>query len=150
MADLFQALGELIASILHTIGLVGQTRRRASIKSDLELFASLRDFEEFGAGSKAHEALARHIELEIEAYTASRKVWKKRDRGTIVLSALFGAGFGYLTEALNSGGFVWYSLAPGIVAGLMALVFLSEVFNPTSGRKVEDSGSTQPADASAA
>lgn len=91
-----------------------------------------------------------HIELEVEAYTASRKVWKKRDRGTIVLSALFGSGFGYLTDLLNGGGFVWYSLVPGTLAALMTIVFVSELFNPGSARSVEKSDDTQPVGASPA
>lgn len=130
MEGLLKAASELLATILRALGYVGHTRRRAAISSDLELLRSLQATEGFGAGSHAHDALLRHIELEVDQYAGSRREWRKREWGTIAAVAILGAAFGYLTDILNDGGFAWYSVFPGLVALVMFITFASALFNP--------------------
>jgi hypothetical protein len=142
---LLKATSELLATVLRGLGFVGQTRRRASISNDLRLLRSVARTEGFGPGSEAHQALVTHIGLEINKYTGARREWRKREWGTIVLLAILGGGFGYLTYFLNEGGFAWYSIPAGIVAGVMFLALMVALFDPPAGKEDQPTAAARKA-----
>ncbi|HEX4483316.1 MAG TPA: hypothetical protein VH081_05970 [Solirubrobacteraceae bacterium] len=123
MDGLVNAVSELIASVLRRIGVVGLTRRRNAITSDLELLDRLREAPDFGAASQSHQDMKTHVEAEIRAYTGARKEWRKREWFTIIFAALLGAGFGYAAYRANAVGW-WLAFLAWIPAGLFGFTAL--------------------------
>ncbi len=86
----------------------------------------------------------RHIELEIDQFTGSRKEWRKRSWGTIVAFVILSAVFVYPTYLLNRDGFAWYSVPLGLLAGLMIMGLMSSLFNPEVPASTEELAAAQP------
>jgi hypothetical protein len=58
---------------------------------------------------------------------------RKVEWGSVVLAGVIGGGLGYLAYVLNEPGFRSYSLAPAIIAGLMAIAILGLLFGSQGG-----------------
>jgi hypothetical protein len=143
---LVNAVSELVASVLRRIGVVGQSRRRSVITSDLELLALLAQTEGFGIDSQPHQELQSHIEAEVRAYTGGRKEWRKREWFTVVFAALLGVGFGY--AAYRASAVAWWlaviAWIPAAVFGLTSFVAL--VSPPEPKQEAESQGVQDPSD----
>jgi hypothetical protein len=132
---------------MGALGFVGRPRRRAGIREDLQLLRELETFPDyFGQGTPSHRVLVDHIELEVAKLSgAVRPIRRKIPWGPIVVYALVGAPLGYLTFRLNENGFRWYSLFPGVVAGLMALAIFGSLLpeQTAPGEEPESAPQTQ-------
>jgi hypothetical protein len=133
---LVNAFSELVASVLRRIGVVGPTRRRNAITSDLELLDRLRQTPDFGSASPPHQELKAHIEAEIRAYTGSRKEPRKREWSGIIVAAVLGAAVGYGAYRANAVGW-WLALPAWIVAGILALVVIVGIASPPDASSSE-------------
>jgi hypothetical protein len=129
MDGLVNAVSELLASMLRRIGVVGQSRRRSAITSDLELLDRLREASEFGVDSQPHRELRAHIEAEVRAYTGGRTEWRKREWSTIVIAVLLGALCGYGAYQANAVGW-WLALIAWFAAGVFGLTALVALVSP--------------------
>jgi hypothetical protein len=126
---LVNAVSELLASILRRIGIVGQSRRRGAITSDLALLALLAQTAGFGVESQTHQELQSHIEAEVRAYTGGHREWRKREWSTIIVAALLGAGFGYAAYRASAVAW-WLAVIAWIPAGVFVLTSFVGLVNP--------------------
>jgi hypothetical protein len=131
---LVNAVSELLASMLRRIGVVGQSRRRSAITSDLELLDRLRQTSDFGVASLPHQELKSHVEAEVRAYTGGRTEWRKREWFTIIFATLLAALCGYGAYRANAVGW-WLALVGWLPAGVFALTALFALVNPPDSDK---------------
>ncbi|MFY9580127.1 MAG: hypothetical protein WAQ33_12465 [Gaiellaceae bacterium] len=131
METLVKSIAEFFAAILGMIGFVGKPRRRASIRDDLQLLTELTEHPDFGAGSWPHQALMNRVALDVARLAGVPLNQRRIQWSSVILALLVGLPLGYWTFNLNQDGFQWYSLFPGIIAGLMAIALLG-MFLPSS------------------
>jgi hypothetical protein len=123
MVSLVNALGEIVAALLRSIGLVGAQRRRAGIASDLDLLERLTAFPQFDRGTFAYESLSAHVALEV-ARLSGVELQQKRRRipwGGLVLATAIGAVCGFYANRLSDW---WYWVPLWAIAGLMGLAII--------------------------
>ncbi len=135
MNALIEAGRDFVAAILRAVGYMGQPRRRASIRQDLELLRDLERSSEFAQGTAAHQVLVSHIGEEVTRYAGQAR--RKIPWASITFAAALGAGAGYLTYILNEPGFRWYSLFPATFATLMAIAIIG-MFSESAKTTDED------------
>ncbi|MFL5818262.1 MAG: hypothetical protein ACJ76L_11770 [Conexibacter sp.] len=128
METLVRAASDFLAAILARVGVVGRPRRRAAIRQDLELLRDLEATPELGRDTWAHQVLIGHIALEVAKYSGVELPRRRIPWGSVIFAALIGGPLGYLTYSINDDGFRWYSLFPGLIAGLMAIAILGMIF----------------------
>jgi hypothetical protein len=134
---LVNSVSELLASILRRIGVVGQTRRRAAITSDIQLLSLLAHTTAFGAGSRSHRELQAHIEAEVRTYTGARKEPRKPEWFTVTVAAVIGAGFGYLAYRINAVAW-WLTIVPWALAFIFGLTALTALLKaPEANSEVD-------------
>jgi hypothetical protein len=155
VGELLKAASDFFAAVLGAAGFVGRPRRRAAIRDDLELLRDLEKSPEFGPGTWTREVLTAHITLEVARHAGVDLPRRKIAWGSIVMAFVIGAPLAYLTYRLDRDGFEWWSLLPGIIAGLMFIAILGMLFNPdeastTNGSQpAGDDGVEAPASSSA-
>jgi hypothetical protein len=136
MEGLIDAIAQALAAVLERIGVVGRSRRRAGIRADLDLLKELEGFPDLAVGTVAYTALQKRIIVDVMMLAGVDLRTSRRDIPwtSVVFAVLLVAGFGYWAAVLNESGFRWYSLFPGVFAGLMFVSILGML-----GRKVEAS-----------
>lgn len=138
MEALVNAASEFLAAIFARVGFVGRPRRRAAIRDELELLATIRESPDFGADSKAHKFFSDHITAEIARYSGVELRRKRKiPWSSVVLALLIGLPFAYWTYKLNEDHFSWFSLLPGLLAALMLLAVLGMLFGDSSSSEEE-------------
>ncbi len=135
MADLLNAVMELIASALRAIGLL-RPGRRHEIKADLELLQMLQVTPGFGIDSHEAQWLRSQIALQMlhlarVPVPGTRRPLKK---GSFVSALLITGGFTYWTYRLDQSGFSWWSIVTGFVA---FFAFVGGVVSPITDPKLE-------------
>jgi hypothetical protein len=133
MESLINAIAQALAAVLEGIGVVGRSRRRAGIRADLDLLKELEGFPDLAPGTFAYTTLQNRIIVDVMRLAGVDLRTSRRDIPwlSVVFAVLLAAGFGYWTAVLNESGFRWYSLFPGVFAGLMFISILGML-----GRKV--------------
>jgi hypothetical protein len=131
MADLVTALGDFIAALLSAAGFVGQTRRRAAIRDDLNLLKELETHPLFDRDTYPHTWLSTHITLEIAKFSGIdlRTSRRKPQWGSLLLATIIWVGTGWLAWSLDHAGHGWYAVLPGCVSALFFLVCFPLLFN---------------------
>ena len=129
MEGLVKAVSDFLAAALRGLGFVGRPRRRAGIRDDLELLDRLRDSPDFGTESSAHRFLLEHITSEVAKLAGVESIRKRKiPWASVAMALLIAAPLAYWTYKLNHDGFLWLSLFPGTVAGLMLVAVLGMLF----------------------
>jgi hypothetical protein len=141
MEGLINAIAQALAAVLEGIGVAGRSRRRAGIQADLDLLKELEGFPDLAAATVAYTALQNRIIVDVMMLAGVDLRTSRRDIpwSSVVFTVLLAAGFGYWTAVLSESGFRWYSLFPGVFAGLMFVSILGML-----GRKVEASPGDGP------
>jgi hypothetical protein len=139
MEALVNAISEFLAAIFARFGYVGRTRHRANIRDDLELLEQLRDSPAFGAESGAAQVLSEHINGQVARYSRVEQK-QKIQWGSVAAAAIIGIPLGYWTYKLNQDGFLWWSLFPGTLSGLMLIAALGLLFNRDAPSDESESG----------
>ena len=150
--ELANAIADVLAALLRSIGFVGRPRRRAAIRADLDLLRELGKFPEFAAGSRPHRWLTSHITTEVaelsgvDLRTSRRKIaWS-----SVVVAACIWAALGWLTYHLVDIGHPWCSVISAIPAGVFFVAMIGlltekeELIPPDDGTGSESSAPSGP------
>ena len=129
---IFTTVGTLFVSVLALFKW-GERQKalRDQIAGELELLASVEKNQILNDHTGAPTWLHGKILLDIAKLTGVPIGTKKKPIpwGSVILAGVFCGGLSVWTYILNSGGFVWYSLIPGIFAVLFAVSILGLVTN---------------------
>jgi hypothetical protein len=133
VAELANAIAEVIATALRAVGYVGRPRRRAAISDDLKLLQELSEhpYGEFGPGTAPYVWLVSHIYQEVGEYAGLdfRTEKRKASIGSIILSTVLWGTLGWLSFYLVEHGYGWwatFSVVPAAVLFLATLTMLTE------------------------
>jgi hypothetical protein len=131
MEMLVKSIAEFFGAVLGMLGFVGKPRRRLGIRDDLGLLNELADHPDFGRGSWPHQALMNRVALDVARLAGVPLQQQRAPLSSFILPVLIGVPLGYWAFKLNQHGFQWYSLFPGVVAGLMAISILGMLLPTT-------------------
>lgn len=138
METLVKSIAEFFGALLGMLGFVGKPRRRMGIRDDLGLLNELADHADFGRGSWPHQALMNRVALDVARLAGVPLRQRKVPLSSFVLPVVIGVPLGLWAFKLNQHGFQWYSLFPGVIAGLMAISILGMLLPSTDESTPED------------
>ncbi|MFJ4004259.1 hypothetical protein ACIPWL_12485 [Streptomyces sp. NPDC090023] len=139
------AAATVIASLGTLIGIASRRKRwRNDIRENLSLAEELEKNSLLRDQTPAVVWLNTKIALDVAKLSGQSLGTPKKPIpwGSVFFSTLLAASFGYWTYWLNTGGFVWYSVLPGVITFLMVMSaygsFLNREILPNSDDELPD------------
>lgn len=127
-----KAILTVVIPLLTMIGFGSRRMRlRNEIRENLTLVDEIEKHEPLREHTPAVIWLQGRIALDVAKISGQNLGTPKApiQKGSVAFAAVLAFAFGTWTYLLNSDGFIWYSVFPGIVAGLMLLSILGLVMN---------------------
>ncbi|WP_206501839.1 hypothetical protein [Streptomyces chrestomyceticus] len=136
------AIAAVVTSLGTLVGFASRRRRwRSEIRENLNLIEEINNNSLLKEHTPAVAWLAGKIAVDVAKLSGHPLGTPKKPIpwSNVVFSSILMVGFGYWTYALNGEEFVWYSIFPGVVSGLM----LISAFGSFVNREIPPGGESE-------